>query len=88
MLNYECICKSSIFFSFFIKEQNVIVRPDKSRDVVQSRNLLSKFLYHSIEGNVKQTTPEQEGGESPVSVKAVSLGFFMLHKKKRQKQIP
>ncbi|KAL7647354.1 UNVERIFIED_CONTAM: hypothetical protein RMT77_000950 [Armadillidium vulgare] len=54
------------------KEQNVIVRPDKSRDVVQSRNLLSKFLYHSIEGNVKQTTPEQEGGESPVSVKALS----------------
>ena len=26
----------------------MLARPNKSRNVVQSRNLLSKFLYHSI----------------------------------------
>nr|XP_027218733.1 erythroid differentiation-related factor 1-like isoform X4 [Penaeus vannamei] len=56
-------------------KENVLVRPNKSRNVVQSRSLLSKFLYHSIneEENRPASPPSQPETESPVSVRRPSV---------------
>ncbi|KAK7080720.1 Erythroid differentiation-related factor 1 [Halocaridina rubra] len=55
--------------------ENVLVRPNKSRNVVQSRSLLSKFLYHSIneEETRPHSPPPQPVTESPVSVRRPSV---------------
>ncbi|CAL4071350.1 unnamed protein product, partial [Meganyctiphanes norvegica] len=64
----------SFFFDHVLEslahKKHVLVRPNKSRNVVQSRSLLSKFLYHSIseETSVPTNTPAQPT-QSPVSVR-------------------
>ncbi|MPC19516.1 Erythroid differentiation-related factor 1 [Portunus trituberculatus] len=56
------------------RSEAVLVRPNKSRDVVQSRSLLSKFLYHSVnEEACPPTPPPRPVTESPVSVRRPSL---------------
>ncbi|XP_069191990.1 erythroid differentiation-related factor 1 isoform X2 [Procambarus clarkii] len=56
-------------------KENVLVRPNKSRNVVQSRSLLSKFLYHSINDEEARppSPPSQPVTESPVSMRRPSL---------------
>lgn len=68
------------------------MRPNKSRNVVQSRSLLSKFLYHSIneEENRPASPPSQPETESPVSVRRVSfffLSFLSLFQTKEKKKV-
>ncbi|KAK8396959.1 hypothetical protein O3P69_005150 [Scylla paramamosain] len=56
------------------RTEAVLVRPNKSRDVVQSRSLLSKFLYHSVnEEACPPSPPPRPVTESPVSVRRPSL---------------
>ncbi|KAG7167739.1 Erythroid differentiation-related factor 1-like [Homarus americanus] len=59
------------------QKENVLVRPNKSRNVVQSRSLLSKFLYHSINEEEARppSPPSQPVTESPVSVRRPSLAM-------------
>lgn len=56
-------------------KENVLVRPNKSRNVVQGRSLLSKFLYHSINEEEARppSPPSQPVTESPVSVQRPSF---------------
>ncbi|XP_064116065.1 erythroid differentiation-related factor 1-like [Macrobrachium nipponense] len=54
--------------------ENVLVRPNKSRNVVQSRSLLSKFLYHSINEEEKRPpSPPTQPDRSPISVRRPSV---------------
>lgn len=66
---------------FIFQEENVLARPNKSRDVVQSKNLLSKFLYYSIgEEKTEESLHETVAGESSVTVRTVKkLKFTLPH---------
>ncbi|KAK8734703.1 hypothetical protein OTU49_005943 [Cherax quadricarinatus] len=71
-------------------KENVLVRPNKSRNVVQSRSLLSKFLYHSINEEARPASPPpQPVTESPVSVRRPSLPMNeMMPEPPLEEQLP
>lgn len=56
------------------------MRPNKSRDVVQSRSLLSKFLYHSVNEETRRppSPPRRPVSESPVSMRRVICILFLI----------
>ncbi|KAG0727137.1 Erythroid differentiation-related factor 1 [Chionoecetes opilio] len=68
----------------------VLVRPNKSRNVVQSRSLLSKFLYHSVNEETRPPSPPPRPvTESPVSVRRPSvISCDMMPEPTREEQLP
>ncbi|XP_076030337.1 erythroid differentiation-related factor 1 isoform X2 [Oratosquilla oratoria] len=72
----------------FAQKERVLIRPNKSRDMVQSRSLLSKFLYHSICQQDGKSETEAQPRNSSMSMRRPSIMVSEVPEPTLEDQLP